>query len=96
MMGKDFLRFALTACCAVLVFGLIGLATGCKKGSTGGGGTTSKETANKRIAVIPKGTTHPFWKSVEAGAMQAGKETGYEIIWKGALVESDRSQQVQI
>ncbi len=49
-----------------------------------------------RIAVIPKGTTHPFWKSVEAGALNAGKENGIEIIWKGGLVESDRSQQVQI
>jgi ribose transport system substrate-binding protein len=46
--------------------------------------------------VIPKGTTHPFWKSVEAGALQAGKENKFEIIWKGALVESDRAQQIQI
>ncbi|MFH1748369.1 MAG: hypothetical protein ABIG44_15155 [Planctomycetota bacterium] len=25
-----------------------------------------------RIAVIPKGTTHVFWKSFEAGTKQAG------------------------
>ena len=50
----------------------------------------------KRIAVIPKGTTHPFWKSVEAGAQHAGADNGFEIIWKGALVESDRAQQIQI
>ncbi len=49
-----------------------------------------------RIAVIPKGTTHPFWKSVEAGAQQAGTENNVEIIWKGALVETDRAQQIQI
>ena len=28
------------------------------------------------IAVIPKGTTHVFWKSVEAGARQAAQELG--------------------
>jgi len=52
--------------------------------------------AKKKIAVIPKGTTHPFWKSVEAGALQAGKDNNFEIIWKGALVESDRGKQIQI
>src|SRR3954447_21537484 len=29
-----------------------------------------------RIAVIPKGTTHEYWKSVHAGATQAAKEAG--------------------
>lgn len=50
----------------------------------------------KRIAVIPKGTTHVFWKSVEAGARKAGDELGVEIIWKGPLKENDRSQQIQV
>jgi ribose transport system substrate-binding protein len=49
-----------------------------------------------KIAVIPKGTTHIFWKSVEAGARQAGKELGVEIIWKGPLKENDRAQQIAI
>lgn len=44
-----------------------------------------------RIAVIPKGTTHVFWKSVEAGAKRAGNELGVEIIWKGPLKEDDRA-----
>jgi len=52
--------------------------------------------AKKRIAVIPKGTTHPFWKSVEAGAKKAGEDNGFEVIWKGAQNESDRAQQIQI
>ena len=47
-----------------------------------------------RIAVIPKGTTHVFWRSVEAGAKRAGKELGVEIIWKGPLKEDDRGQQI--
>jgi ribose transport system substrate-binding protein len=49
-----------------------------------------------KIAVIPKGTTHIFWKSVEAGARAAGKELGVEIIWKGPLKENDRAQQIAI
>ena len=49
-----------------------------------------------RIAVIPKGTTHVFWKSVEAGALAAGKELGVEIVWKGPLKENDRAQEIAI
>ena len=49
-----------------------------------------------KLAVIPKGTTHIFWKSVEAGAQAAGKEFGAEIIWKGPLKENDRAQQIAI
>jgi len=60
-------------------------------------GTKKVEQAKlKKIAVIPKGTTHPFWKSVEAGALQAGKDNNFQIVWKGALVESDRGKQIQI
>jgi ribose transport system substrate-binding protein len=49
-----------------------------------------------KIAVIPKGTTHIFWKSVEAGARVAGTELGVDIIWKGPLKENDRAQQISI
>jgi len=49
-----------------------------------------------QIAVIPKGTTHEFWKSVHAGAETAAQELGAEIIWKGPLIESDRNGQVQV
>jgi ribose transport system substrate-binding protein len=52
--------------------------------------------AGEKIAVIPKGTTHNFWKSVEAGARQAGTELGVEIIWKGPLKEDDRAQQIGV
>lgn len=48
------------------------------------------------IAVIPKGTTHVFWKSVEAGARQAGEEEGVDIVWKGPLKENDRAQQIAL
>ena len=46
------------------------------------------------IAVIPKGTTHEFWKSIHAGARKAATELGVEIIWKGPLKEDDREAQI--
>lgn len=49
-----------------------------------------------RIAVIPKGTTHVFWKSVERGAKKAGNEQDVHIIWKGPLKENDRAEQISI
>jgi ribose transport system substrate-binding protein len=53
------------------------------------------------IAVIPKGTTHEFWKCIHAGAIKAQRElqaqgTKVEIIWKGPLREDDRDQQIQV
>jgi ribose transport system substrate-binding protein len=48
------------------------------------------------IAVIPKGTTHEFWKSVHAGALKAANELGVDIIWKGPLKEDDREEQIKV
>jgi ribose transport system substrate-binding protein len=48
------------------------------------------------IAVVPKATTHEFWKSVHAGATKAAKELGVEIIWKGPISESDREGQINL
>lgn len=52
--------------------------------------------AGEKIAVIPKGTTHNFWKSVEKGARDAGSELGVEIVWKGPIKEDDRAQQIAV
>ncbi|MCB9885859.1 MAG: substrate-binding domain-containing protein [Planctomycetes bacterium] len=49
-----------------------------------------------RVAVIPKGTTHVFWKAVEAGARVGAESTGLEVVWKGPLKEDDRNQQIQL
>ncbi len=54
-----------------------------------------------KIAVIPKGTTHEFWKSIHAGARKAELElkaagTNVQVIWKGPLKEDDREQQIQV
>jgi ribose transport system substrate-binding protein len=49
-----------------------------------------------QIAVIPKGTTHEFWKSIHAGAVQAARELDVEVIWKGPQKEDDRAQQITV
>jgi len=48
------------------------------------------------IAVIPKGTTHEFWKSIHAGAVKAERELGVKTIWKGPLKEDDREAQIEV
>lgn len=48
------------------------------------------------IAVIPKGVTHEFWKSIHAGAVKAGVEFDVDILWKGPQKEDDRAQQITV
>lgn len=78
------------AAIVVLTFALIGCDS--KESGTSDDGSSTQRT----IAVIPKGTTHVFWKSVEAGAKQAGEEMGVNVIWKGPLKENDLAQQKSI
>jgi len=70
---------------------VLGLTAGCDSRSAGPGGSGAAKTT---IAVIPKGTTHEFWKSVHFGAMKAAKELDVEILWKGPLQENDRQGQI--
>jgi ribose transport system substrate-binding protein len=66
----------------------------CKRAATGpldGGGA-----ARIRIAVVPKGTTHEFWKSVHAGAVKAARELDVDVVWKGALREDDLKGQIDV
>ena len=81
---------------------LLLVASGCQQDDSQSGAASSSENAGGgakkyRIAVIPKGTTHEFWKSVHAGAANAAKELGdVEILWKGSLLESDRETQISV
>jgi ribose transport system substrate-binding protein len=70
--------------------GLVG-APSCKKHEGARAGS-----AHRQIAVIPKGTTHEFWKSVHAGAVKASRELGVDIVWKGPVREDDRAEQVRV
>lgn len=63
--------------------------------------TVAAEPTTYTLAVIPKGTTHEFWKSIHAGASKAEQElnaqgTKVKLFWKGPLREDDRDQQIQV
>lgn len=80
-----------------LTLALAVLAAGC------GGGAGAGKTADGglHVAVIPKGTTHEFWKSIHAGAIKAQREfeaqgTTVRLTWKGPIREDDREQQIQV
>ena len=81
---------------------LVAAACGDSGSKKAGDSATAKATGKTiTLAVIPKGTTHEFWKSIHAGAVQAAQELtaagdSVKIIWKGPLREDDREQQVQV
>lgn len=71
-------RILLLACAAAMV-------AGCHR---------SADAGKLTIAVIPKGTSHIYWKSLHAGAEKAARELGAAIIWRGPLREDERAAQV--
>ncbi len=73
--------------------GIVVAASACKKSGDAPAGASAQKL---RIAVIPKGTTHEFWKAAHAGAAKAAKELDVEIIWKGPLKEDDLKSQVDL
>ena len=78
----------------ILAILMVAFSLSCNRS---GAGNTKKLT----IAVIPKGTSHEFWKSIHAGSIKAAQElsaqgTQVEVIWKGPLREDDREQQIQV
>ena len=80
----------------LLLIALLLAAAGCRESdrATPAAGSGS---GRLQIAVIPKGTTHEFWKSVHAGARNAAKELGdVEILWKGPLKEEDTQGQIDV
>lgn len=62
--------------------------------SCSGGAQVSEDKIT--IAVIPKGTTHEFWKSMHAGAVKASRELDVDIFWQGPLKEDDREEQIKV
>jgi ribose transport system substrate-binding protein len=94
------LSFALSRRVACRV--LVGLAVPlCLAVAAVGCGRQGSTENSFSIAVVPKGTTHEFWKSIHAGAMKAAREleadgVNVAVTWKGPLREDDREQQVQV
>ncbi len=91
----------LTRCLRVLAMCAVAIA-GCEKEpppkAAAPGGTPGGAAAPLRIAVVPKGTTHVFWQSVEAGARKAEKELGggVQVTFRGPEKEDDREHQVSL
>lgn len=89
---------------AIAVFGC--LLVGCGSSSGGDSASTTpgstptnapaKSGAGLKIAFIPKGSLHEFWKTMQAGAEKAAAETGVELIWKAPVKEDDRAEQVKV
>jgi ribose transport system substrate-binding protein len=72
----------------------LSVVSGCGQRSDDGGSKTARD--KLLIAVVPKATSHEFWKSVHAGAVEGQKQANVDIIWKGPITESDREQQINL
>lgn len=85
------------------------IVAGCGHNESGGGtatttgGTAPTGSSGKtlQIAVIPKGTSHEYWKSLHAGANKAQQELAQQgqkvnILWKGPEREDDRNGQISV
>ena len=59
-------------------------------------GATEGEALKKSIAIIAKGEGHAFWQAVKAGAIAAGKETGYNVTFCGPTSENESEVPSQI
>jgi len=78
---------------------LAALLVGCssaREPSDTGTGSSASDSAPIQVAVIPKGTSHVFWKSVESGAKQAAEELGVDVIWKGPFNEDNKDEQIKV
>ena len=84
----------------VLLFATLFLGAGCEKAAVTNEKpteTTATSLTNSHvIALLPKLTNTVFWQSVLAGAKEAGKDYGYQIIWDGPDRETNSARQVQI
>lgn len=79
---------------------LLPLALGSSLSACGDSGSTGDAPSSGkplRVAVIPKGTSHEFWKAVEKGARAADAALpDLEIVWKGPQGEGDAGAQIAI
>jgi ribose transport system substrate-binding protein len=74
--------------------GWLGLAlVACGGGQQKDGGEGKKQF---KIGLIPKGSTHTHWKTVQAGAQKAAAEDSVQLLWQGPQKEDDRQMQIQV
>lgn len=76
---------------------LIGALAACEKKPQAAPAPAGAAPSDLRVAVVPKGTTHDFWKSIHAGAIKAERELGgVQVTFRGPEKEDDREQQVSL
>lgn len=80
--------------CALLALSVLSCKD--KPDASSSGASAVGSSKRLKVAVIPKGTTHEFWKSVHAGAVKASKEYDVDIVWKGPLKEDDLKAQIDV
>jgi ribose transport system substrate-binding protein len=86
---------------ALVALSIIGCGPGGDTNTSSGTSSTNTasggETAKKfRIGFIPKGSTHEFWKTMQAGAEAAAAANNVELIWKAPLKEDDKADQIKV
>lgn len=84
--GKRRRGVVLTALIATLSVTLAGCA--------GLGERVTRSDGRLDIAIVAKGYASPFWATVKAGAMDAGKDLGVDVTFNGPDTESDIVRQV--
>ena len=85
---------------AFVALSIIGCNPGSEANNAGATSPTSStggNTAKKfRIGFIPKGSTHEFWKAMQAGAEGAAAANNVELSWKGPQKEDDKADQIKV
>ncbi len=83
-----------------LLLSLLSLALACGSGESApapsSSGAAPAPAHRATIAVIPKGTTHVFWRSVHAGALRAAHDLDVDVVWQGPQREDDRAGQIRV
>jgi ribose transport system substrate-binding protein len=84
---------------AIVAFAFAAVLVGCgpKTETPASAPAAAPKTGAKlKIAVVPKGTAHNFWQTVQAGAQKGGEQFNAEILWKGPAEETDVAGQTAI
>ena len=72
------------------------LMMGCGSNSGSESTTSDGGSGEKYVAVISKGYQHEFWKTVEKGAQEAGKEVGVKVTFEGPDNETMIDKQIEM
>lgn len=87
----------LSKCTVLLIILLIFSFTGCGKVTTGGSGNSEQDSkSKKKVALVMKTLTNPFFIEMEKGARKAESELGIELIVKTGAQETSIVQQISI